>query len=214
MRAMSAHDQHMVEREARSRLVCEIRADRADRAVVAHDSPAGFRLLTVGHGTASADDFGRLLSEAGVRLIVDVRSAPGSRRFPHFGRVALADWLPARGIGYRWEPGLGGFRKPRPDSPNVLLRHPSFRAYADYMATEEFRAALTGVMGAASRQLTSIMCAETLWWRCHRRLVSDAATMLCGAEVQHLGHDGRLSAHQLTEGVRRAAPGTLRYDAA
>lgn len=194
--------------------MCEIRTERSDRAAVADDSPAGPPLLTVGHGTASADGFARLLCGAGVRLVVAVRSAPGSRRFPQFGRAALVDRLPARGIGYRWEPGLGGFREPRLDSPNVLLRHPSFRAYADYMATEEFRAALADVVGEASRQLTAIMCAETLWWRCHRRLVADAAVILCGAEVRHLGHDGRLSAHQLTEGVRCAAPGVLVYDAA
>ena len=174
---------------------------------------AGTRLLTVGHGTAGRDEFAGLLKDARVEFVVDVRSAPGSRRFPRFGRGELEAWLPAAGIGYRWQPDLGGFRKPTPGSPNVALRHPSFRAYADYMATEPFRQALTGVVGEASRKVTAIMCAETLWWRCHRRLIADAASILCGADVWHLGHDGRLSPHQLTPGVRRGPGGSLVYDA-
>ena len=104
----------------------------------------------MGHGTAGRDELAGLLRGAGVELVVDVRSAPGSRRFPQFRRAELAEWLPAAGIGYRWEPGLGGFRKPAPGSPNVGLRHPSFRAYADYMATEPFRQALARVIGEAS----------------------------------------------------------------
>jgi len=175
--------------------------------------PPGPRLLTVGHGTAARDELAALLRSAGVELVVDVRSAPGSRRFPQYRRAELAEWLPAAGIGYRWEPALGGFRKPAPGSPNVSLRHRSFRGYADYMATEPFRQALARLLGDASPQVTAIMCAETLWWRCHRRLIADAATILSGVAVWHLGHDGRLSAHQLTQGVRRGPGGTLVYDA-
>jgi uncharacterized protein (DUF488 family) len=138
-----------------------------------------------------------------VELIVDVRSVPGSRRLPQFRRAELKVWMPAAGIGYRWEPDLGGFRRPTPVSPNVALRHPSFRGYADYMATERFGRALARVLGEASREVVAVMCAETLWWRCHRRLIADAAVLRFGADVQHLGHDGRLSAHRLTEGVWR-----------
>lgn len=170
------------------------------------------RLLTCGHGTASSGELAGLLTTAGVRLVVDVRSAPGSRQFPQFRRAELEAWLPAAGIGYRWEPRLGGFRRPAEGSPNVALRHLSFRGYADYMATGPFRDALADVLGEAARQVTAIMCAETLWWRCHRRLIADAAVLVHGASVWHLGHDGRLAAHQLTEGVRRGAPGLLVYD--
>lgn len=170
------------------------------------------RLLTGGHGTAACDELASLLQWAGVNLVVDVRSVPGSRRFPQFGRAELQVWLPAAGIGYRWEPGLGGFRRPAADSPNVALRHPSFRAYADYMATDSFRHALTGLLGEAARQDTVIMCAETLWWRCHRRLIADAAAMLFNADVWHLFHDGRLWAHRITQGARRDSSGGLVSD--
>lgn len=173
---------------------------------------SGLRLLTVGHGTATAEELAGLLQGAGVEVVVDVRSAPGSRRFPQVRRAELEVWLPAAGIRYRWEPGLGGFRRLAAASANVALRHPSFRAYADYMATECFRQALLRVLGEASRQVTAVMCAETLWWRCHRRLIADAATVIFGADVRHLGHDGRLSAHRLTEGVRRDESGGLVYD--
>ena len=170
-------------------------------------------LLTVGHGTASSDELAVLLEGAGVKLVVDVRSVPGSRRNPQFGRAELEEWMPAAGLGYRWEPDLGGFRRSGADSPNVALRHPSFRGYADYMATDRFSDALGRLLDDASRQVVVVMCAETLWWRCHRRLIADAATLLFGAEVLHLGHDGRLSAHRLTDGVRLAGLGSLVYDA-
>src|SRR5687768_8156825 len=96
------------------------------------------RLLTVGHGTASQDEFGELLAGAGVQALVDVRIAPGSRKFPHFGKDLLAEWLPGAGVAYRWEKRLGGFRKLPPDSPDVALRNDSFRAYAAYMRSSEF----------------------------------------------------------------------------
>lgn len=103
-------------------------------------------LVTVGHGTLAADEFGRLLRDAGVERVVDVRSHPGSRRHPHFGRDTMAEWLPEAGLSYRWEPRMGGRRRPRPDSGNVALRHESFRGYADHMASPEFRDALDGVL--------------------------------------------------------------------
>jgi uncharacterized protein (DUF488 family) len=120
--------------------------------------------------------------------------------------------MPTAGLGYRWEPHLGGFRRPVAGSPNVTLRHPSFRAYADYMATAPFRQALTRVLGEASGAVVAIMCSESLWWRCHRRLIADATTLLFGADVLHLGHDGRLRVHRLTDGVRRDPGGGLVYD--
>src|SRR5438874_2457089 len=163
------------------------------------------RPVTVGHGPLPEDEFVEVLRGAGIESLVDVRTAPGSRRHPHFRREAMEQWVPAAGIAYRWEPALGGLRKPRPDSPNVALRHPGFRAYADHMAEPVFAIALDTVLAAAEAHTTAVMCAESLWWRCHRRLIADFATVLRGADVHHLFHDGRLAEHAVTEGARREA---------
>lgn len=162
------------------------------------------QLFTVGHGTLTADELGQLLKTAQIERVVDVRTAPGSRRSPQFSRSELEAWMPEAGLHYAWEPDLGGFRRPSANSPNMALRNASFRGYADYMATATFINALAGVVKAAQREAVVTMCAETLWWRCHRRLIADAATLLHGMNVCHLGHDRRMSAHRLTEGVRLA----------
>ena len=138
---------------------------------------------------------------------MDIRAFPGSRRHPHMSREAMASWIPEADVAYGWEPRLGGRRRPAAESPNLALRNLAFRAYADHMATDEFRAGLTEVLATAETTRAAVMCAETLWWRCHRRLVSDAATLLAGAEVLHVMHDGSLAPHALTDGVRRS--GTL-----
>jgi uncharacterized protein (DUF488 family) len=161
------------------------------------------RLVTVGHGTLDAPSFAGLLREAGIDHLVDVRTAPGSRRNPQFGRAEMEEWLPAEGIAYRWERDLGGFRRADPGSPNTALRHPAFRGYADHMREPRFHTALDAVLAEAGGSLTAVMCAESLWWRCHRRLIADAAALLRGVEVVHLLHDGRLEPHRPTEGVRR-----------
>lgn len=171
-------------------------------------------LLTVGHGTASREELATLISRAGVQAVVDVRSVPGSRRHPQFGRHELEVWIPAAGIAYRWEPGLGGFRRVAKDSANGALRHPSFRGYADYMASDQFRATLRVVLAEASSRRVAVMCAETLWFRCHRRLLADAAVLLYGAYVFHLDHRGKLIPHVLTEGVRRRDDDLIVYDVA
>ena len=160
------------------------------------------RLITVGHGTLPEDEFVDLLGDAGIESLVDVRTAPGSRRHPHFRREAMEQWLPAAGIAYRWEPRLGGLRKPAPDSPNVALRHSGFRAYGDHMMTTEFAHAVDHVLDEAAVRATTVMCAESVWWRCHRRLIADFVTLVRGADVRHLMHDGRLVEHHLTDGVR------------
>jgi len=159
-------------------------------------------LLTVGHGTLPADDFARLVAEAGVELVVDVRSFPASRRHPQFRREAMERWLPDAGIGYRWEPRLGGRRRPRPDSPHRALRVPAFRGYADHMETGEFSDALDEVLADAGGKRTAVMCAESVWWRCHRRLLADAAVLLRDAAVEHVFHDGRIAAHRPTPEAR------------
>ena len=160
-------------------------------------------LLTVGHGTLSQERLGALLGEAGVEHLVDVRTAPGSRRHPHVSRSALEEWLPPLGIAYAWERRLGGWRKARPDSPNTGLRNDSFRGYADYMRTAPFWAALDEVLATAGDHRTAVMCSEAVYWRCHRRLIADATEIGRAVAVRHLGHDGSLGRHRLTEGVRR-----------
>jgi uncharacterized protein (DUF488 family) len=171
-------------------------------------------LLTVGHSTADAAPFAQLLDRTGVRLLVDVRSFPGSRKFPQFGREQLQTSLPVTGVEYRWEPRLGGRRKKIvADSPHTALRGASFRNYADYMSSDPaFEAALDEVLAEADQQVTAIMCSEAVYWRCHRRLVSDAAVLLREADVLHIGHDGRLTPHALTSGVRLTPAGRICYD--
>ncbi len=170
-------------------------------------------LLTLGHGTLPAEEFAKLVRGAGIEEIVDVRSIPKSRHHPQFWREAMAEWVPAQsGSAYRWEPALGGFRPRHAGSPNVALRHPSFRSYADYMETEAFADALRAVIAQSAEARVAVMCSETLWWRCHRRLVSDAAVLLHDVRVEHLMHDGKLRPHVPTEGVRVTEDGTLRYD--
>ena len=169
-------------------------------------------LLTVGHGTLSEPDFVSLLQGAEVRRVVDVRTAPGSRRHPHVSRQRLAEWLPEAGVAYRWEPDLGGWRRPLADSPNVALHNRAFRGYADHMASPAFWFALDRLLGEAARERTAAMCSEALWWRCHRRLLADAAVLARSATVLHLAHGGKLLPHQPTEGTRLAAPDLVVYD--
>ena len=169
------------------------------------------RLLSFGHGTATVEELVALLQRAGVERLVDVRTAPGSRRHPHVRREAMAGWLGEAGIAYRWEPQLGGFRKPAPQSVNRALRHPAFRGYADFMRTPPFWAALDRLLAEAAAAPAAAMCSETLWWRCHRRLLADAAVLVRRAEVLHLDHRGRLEPHRPTAGVRRDGE-LLAYD--
>lgn len=131
-------------------------------------------LFTVGHSNRSWEDFVTLITSHGIAAIADVRRFPGSRRLPQFNDVNLAKSLPPAGIRYLPFPGLGGRRKPNPDSLNTGWRNDSFRAYADYMQTDEFATALEELLAAASRRATAIMCAEAVPWRCHRSLIADA----------------------------------------
>lgn len=170
-------------------------------------------LLTLGHGTATEDGLARLIREAAIGSIIDIRAIPKSRRHPQFRREEMERWVPEKtGSDYAWNAALGGFRRGDPNSHNVALRHPSFRAYADYMETEAFAHALAAVLSRAATTRVAIVCSESLWWRCHRRLVSDAAVLLHDFAVEHLMHDGKRRPHVPTEGVRITPTGELRYD--
>lgn len=170
-------------------------------------------ILTFGHGTASEEQLAGLIRAAGIERIIDVRSVPKSRRSPHVWEEALRIWVPERtGADYARIAALGGFRKARSDSANAALRHPAFRGYADYMETQAFAAALDELMDRASGSRTAIMCSESLWWRCHRRLIADAVVLLRGGRVEHLMHDGSRRPHAVTEGARVVSAGKLRYD--
>lgn len=167
-------------------------------------------VYSIGHGTATADDFTRTLTDAGVRLLADIRSAPGSRRNPQFGQIALRDTLAEAGIEYVHLPGLGGRRAPRPDSPHTGLRVAAFRGYADHMATDEFRADYGRLEEFARLVPTAFMCAETLWWKCHRRLLADRMTA-DGWNVVQLRVGGPPEPHRLTDAAR-VEQGRLSYD--
>ena len=147
--------------------------------------------------------------------MVDVRSYPGSRRHPHFGRAAMEDWLAAAGVAYSWEPRLGGRRKAVPGSRHTGLTHDAFRAYADHMASPDFAAGVVAVLDLAAASSptggVAVMCAESLWWQCHRRLLADALVLLHGAAVEHLMPDGRLAPHRPTAAAR-VEDGSLVYD--
>ena len=169
-------------------------------------------LLTFGHGTLGQDEIAALVRGAGVERVVDVRTVPKSRTHPWVWSDRMAVWIPEQAAAeYAWERDLGGFRTPHPSSHHTALRNPSFRGYADYMETERFLDALAGLIASLPGRKTAIMCSETLWWRCHRRLISDAAVLLHGIDVRHLMPTGRTQPHALTQGVRRT-DGTLRYD--
>ncbi|HEY8457795.1 MAG TPA: DUF488 domain-containing protein [Actinopolymorphaceae bacterium] len=170
-------------------------------------------VLTFGHGTASADELVSLVRSADVRLVVDIRTAPGSRRHPHVARTEMQRWLPEHGIDYRWERRLGGWRKARPDSPDVALRQRAFAGYAAHMRTPEFAEAVDDLLADAARRRTAVMCAESVWWRCHRQMLSDYLVLIRNVPVYHLFHDGRLARHQPSELARRREDDLLVYDA-
>lgn len=143
-------------------------------------------LYSVGHGARPLEAFLALLRRAGVWRLVDVRTAPGSRRHPQFGKDALAEALEAAGIEYVWRGAdLGGFRKPRPDSRHTALRNDMFRGFADHMDTPAFRDALEWLLASGAETPTAFMCAESDWHRCHRRMIADAV-LARGGRVVHL----------------------------
>jgi uncharacterized protein (DUF488 family) len=158
---------------------------------------------TVGHGTLAAEALAELLSAAGAQVLVDFRSYPGSRRNPQFGREAMEQWVPAAGLEYTWMPALGGRRRPVPTSRHIALRNDAFRAYADHMETAGFVAGVDELLALAEGRSVAVMCSESVWWRCHRRLLADHLVLVRRVEVTHLMHDGRRPVpHVVTAGAR------------
>lgn len=168
-------------------------------------------IYTIGHSTRTLEVLIEALKAHGVRTLVDIRTAPSSRHVPHFNRDVLAEALPAAGMSYRHMKALGGWRKgSRPDSPNAGWRSQGFRAYADYMLTAEFQAALAELLALAREGPMAIMCAEMAPRLCHRSLVSDTLTAR-GLRVQHIMDARRSEPHRLTpfarvEGARVTYP--------
>jgi uncharacterized protein (DUF488 family) len=154
-------------------------------------------VLTIGHSTRALEDLVQLLEHHGVRLLVDVRSIPASRRMPHFAKAALERSLPEHSIDYLHMPALGGMRKPVPGSVNAGWRNDGFRGYADHMQSDAFWSAVVELETLARTRRTAVMCAEALPWRCHRSLLSDALTVQ-GVEVRHITGQAEPALHALT----------------
>jgi uncharacterized protein (DUF488 family) len=171
-------------------------------------------LFSFGHGTAERDRLLGLLHAARIEALVDVRTAPGSRRNPDVGRKEMERWLPEHGISYRWERRLGGWRKPPLGSPDRALRNRSFAGYAAHMRTPEFLDAMGDLLAKAETEATTVLCSESVWWRCHRRMIADFAVLSAQVPVLHLMQDGAVQEHRPTEVARVRSDGLLIYDGA
>ena len=168
-------------------------------------------LWTVGHSTRALDEFIKALKSFKIVTLVDVRSYPGSRRYPQFNKAELAESLQKAGIEYLHKPELGGRRRARKGSPNIAWRNESFRGYADYMETDSFREGIEELLELASKARTAIMCAEAVWWRCHRSLIADYLKAE-GVSVNHILAVGKSEPHPYTSAAR-IVDGKLSYGA-
>ena len=168
------------------------------------------RVWTVGHSTRTADEFNQILLAHRIGHLVDVRSFPGSRRYPHFNREELRVNLEQAGIGYTHLPELGGRRRPSKDSKNTNWQNASFRAYADHLESDEFQKGISALLELAAEQPTAVMCAESLWWRCHRSLIADYLKVN-GVEVLHIIDAKKTELHPYTSAAR-IVEGRLSYE--
>lgn len=166
-------------------------------------------IYTIGHSTHDFDDFLAMLQAHGIGLLVDVRSLPGSRKFPQYDKENLEQTLPANGIHYVHMLSLGGRRKAAVDSRNTAWRHPAFRGYADYMDTPEFAVAVTRLESMALEIPTAYMCSESVWWRCHRAMISDRLK-LNGWKVLHIISAKKTQEHPYTSAAN-IVNGDLNY---
>jgi uncharacterized protein (DUF488 family) len=170
-------------------------------------------IFTIGHSTHTSAEFIALLREAGVDLLVDVRSIPRSRAQPQFNADVLPQTLQAAGVAYRHASALGGRRhrrKDAPQSPNTFWQNASFRNYADYAMTDRFRAGLNELIALSHAHRCAIMCAEAVWWRCHRRIIADYL-LADGIPVAHIMGPHKIEEAKPTAGARVLPDGTLRY---
>lgn len=167
------------------------------------------KIWTVGHSTRTAEDFGEILSAHNIETLVDVRTFPMSRRHPQFNKAVLAESLLRAGIQYRHEPRLGGRRTARKDSHNTAWQNAQFRGYADHMETEEFAAGIKELLELAGRSRTTVMCAEAVWWRCHRSLIADYLKA-SGHTVIHIVDAKKTEEHPFTSAAR-IVDGELSY---
>jgi uncharacterized protein (DUF488 family) len=154
-------------------------------------------IWTIGHSTRSIDEFIEALASQDITALVDVRSFPGSRRYPHFNKSKLSESLAAVGIEYLHMPELGGRRRAREDSHNTAWRNEAFRGYADHMETEDFRSGIERLLALAKAKRVAIMCAEALWWRCHRSMISDYLKAQ-NVEVIHILSADKTEPHNYT----------------
>jgi uncharacterized protein (DUF488 family) len=166
-------------------------------------------LSTIGHSTRSAEDFVALLKENRIQVLADVRRFPASRRYPHFNAENLRALFSQHSIEYEHFPDLGGRRTALKDSPNTAWRNEAFRGYADYMMTEDFTRAAHRLLDIAAHRRTAVMCAESLWWQCHRALVADYAKVR-GVKVLHILGRGKIEEHPYTSAAR-VVDGQLSY---
>ncbi|HEU4994265.1 MAG TPA: DUF488 domain-containing protein [Gemmatimonadaceae bacterium] len=164
---------------------------------------------TIGHSTRGIEEFVSVLAAYDIETLIDVRRFPESRRQPQFGHAALDRSLAGPGIAYRWLPALGGRRSPQPDSVNLGWRNTAFRGYADHVASEEFAEGLFELLTLANGMRTAVMCAELLWWRCHRRIIADVLLSI-GIPVVHIWDADKSELHRLTAPAR-VARGRLVY---
>jgi uncharacterized protein (DUF488 family) len=168
------------------------------------------RIWTVGHSTRTREEFYEILLAYRISALVDVRSFPGSRRYPHFNKQELSNTLEGAGIKYSHSPQLGGRRRPSPHSKNTVWKNASFRAYADHMESEEFKKGIEDLLELSVERRTAIMCAEALWWRCHRSLIADFLKAK-GIEVIHILDDKHTEDHPYTSAAR-IVDGRLSYE--
>ncbi len=159
------------------------------------------KIWTVGHSTRSGEEFTRILKAHEIEVLVDVRTFPSSRRYPQFNRASLASELALQKIRYQHEPRLGGRRTPKPDSHNTAWRNAQFRGYADHMETEEFKRGVQALLELAESARVAVMCAEAVWWRCHRSLIADYLKA-DGHEVVHIVDEKKTEEHPFTSAAR------------
>ena len=158
-------------------------------------------IWTFGHSTRAINQFLSALQSFGISALVDVRTYPGSRRYPQFNKPALAASLAEYEIDYRHTLELGGRRRAKPDSMNMAWRNEMFRGYADHMESEEFRQGIERLLALATETRTAIMCAEAVWWKCHRSLIADYLKAK-GVTVLHIVSEGKAEEHPFTSAAR------------